>query len=320
MNTNINIESKTNLMTPNSRKIKEVSELTGWSPSSILQALAVTPNNDNGNSNNDNKTNNIYNYNENNLNNENELNKNKNVDTVIDIDTCIDTDTSINSFNLDFQFDLNLNLNLNINGMNRNLNDHDSGSGSDKDSEDGLEYLYSQLGTGHKHRDGQYLLTEDVVEEDNDEVEVCKVDVKELETEMTIIDMCNDDISDNIDNIDSSDRCTLNGSDTNTRVVDSKYSTAQLQPLTNPPNTNSTANINLTINTTKTTNTQPMSNIPSYIQPYIEAAQLDSTLPNGWTLFEHQKEAIQSCLLLGKCILAYDMGLGKTIIGMCTGI
>ena len=304
MNTNINIDSKTNLMTPNSRKIKEVSELTGWSPSSILQALAVTPNNDNGNSNNDNKTNNIYNYNENNLNNENELNKNKNVDTVIDIDTCIDTDTSINSFNLDFQFDLN--LNLNINGMNRNLNDHDSGSGSDKDSEDGLEYLYSQLGTGHKHRDGQYLLTEDVVEEDNDEVEVCKVDVniKELETEMTIIDMCNDDISDNIDNIDSSDRCTLNGSDTNTRVVDSKYSTAQLQPLTNPPNTNSTANINLTINTTKTTNTQPMSNIPSYIQPYIEAAQLDSTLPNGWTLFEHQKEAIQSCLLLGKCILA----------------
>ena len=41
---------------------------------------------------------------------------------------------------------------------------------------------------------------------------------------------------------------------------------------------------------------------------------LNLPLPNGWTLFEHQKLAIRQCLSLRRVILAYDMGLGKTII------
>eukprot|EP01051_Picozoa_sp_SAG22_P000870 SAG22_NODE_28_length_28728_cov_19.603619_13_plen_489_part_00 len=49
----------------------------------------------------------------------------------------------------------------------------------------------------------------------------------------------------------------------------------------------------------------------------LAAADLDSPLPNGWTLFEHQKQATTSILKAGRAILAYDMGLGKTVIGLC---
>ena len=43
---------------------------------------------------------------------------------------------------------------------------------------------------------------------------------------------------------------------------------------------------------------------------------LEQPLPNGWRLFPHQKEAIKHCLSLRRAILAYDMGLGKTLIGL----
>eukprot|EP01041_Mallomonas_annulata_P001799 gene1799-3491_t len=46
----------------------------------------------------------------------------------------------------------------------------------------------------------------------------------------------------------------------------------------------------------------------------IDSNCLDEPLPNGWTLFDHQKAAIRLCLSLRRTILAYDMGLGKTII------
>ena len=43
---------------------------------------------------------------------------------------------------------------------------------------------------------------------------------------------------------------------------------------------------------------------------------LDETLSNGWTLFPHQREAIKSAVDLQRVILAYDMGLGKTLISL----
>lgn len=43
-------------------------------------------------------------------------------------------------------------------------------------------------------------------------------------------------------------------------------------------------------------------------------ARLDDLLPNGWTLYQHQKDAIIKCITLERSILAYDMGLGKTVI------
>ena len=46
----------------------------------------------------------------------------------------------------------------------------------------------------------------------------------------------------------------------------------------------------------------------------IEAANLDLPLPNGWNLFAHQKDAIRQCIERERSILAYDMGLGKTVI------
>lgn len=48
----------------------------------------------------------------------------------------------------------------------------------------------------------------------------------------------------------------------------------------------------------------------------IAAADLDSVLPNGWKLFKHQKDAVLECLKLGRTIMAFDMGLGKTIISL----
>eukprot|EP01035_Chromulina_nebulosa_P008580 gene8580-11631_t len=39
-------------------------------------------------------------------------------------------------------------------------------------------------------------------------------------------------------------------------------------------------------------------------------------LPNGWQLFDHQLHAINECLRLKRVILAFDMGLGKTIIAL----
>lgn len=47
----------------------------------------------------------------------------------------------------------------------------------------------------------------------------------------------------------------------------------------------------------------------------IENAQLDQRLLNGWTLYDHQKEGVLRALRMRRLILAFDMGLGKTIIG-----
>eukprot|EP00985_Skeletonema_marinoi_P016865 scaffold9139_cov73-Skeletonema_marinoi.AAC.1 len=47
----------------------------------------------------------------------------------------------------------------------------------------------------------------------------------------------------------------------------------------------------------------------------IENAELDKLLLNGWTLYDHQKEGVQRALRMRRLILAFDMGLGKTIIG-----
>jgi hypothetical protein len=46
----------------------------------------------------------------------------------------------------------------------------------------------------------------------------------------------------------------------------------------------------------------------------IAAAGLDAPLSNGWTLYPHQRSAVVSCIVQRRAILAFDMGLGKTII------
>jgi SNF2 family DNA or RNA helicase len=43
---------------------------------------------------------------------------------------------------------------------------------------------------------------------------------------------------------------------------------------------------------------------------------VQQVLPNGWQLFDHQLHAINECLRLKRVILAFDMGLGKTIIAL----
>ncbi|CAB9497308.1 annealing helicase and endonuclease ZRANB3 [Seminavis robusta] len=64
---------------------------------------------------------------------------------------------------------------------------------------------------------------------------------------------------------------------------------------------------------------------PDVVQPakdgrtpeLIKHARLGQTLANGWTLFDHQRRAICMGLRMRRCILALDMGLGKTLIGCC---
>lgn len=50
-------------------------------------------------------------------------------------------------------------------------------------------------------------------------------------------------------------------------------------------------------------------------QALVQNANLSATLNNGWKLYSHQKRAILKALLMRRCILALDCGLGKTIIG-----
>ena len=54
----------------------------------------------------------------------------------------------------------------------------------------------------------------------------------------------------------------------------------------------------------------------SQMNKLLEFADLENTLPNGWKLFKHQKEAVTECLKLGRSIMAFDMGLGKTLISL----
>ena len=48
----------------------------------------------------------------------------------------------------------------------------------------------------------------------------------------------------------------------------------------------------------------------------IAAAELGQPLRNGWTLYTHQKEAVTAILQRRRVILAFDMGLGKTLISL----
>lgn len=48
----------------------------------------------------------------------------------------------------------------------------------------------------------------------------------------------------------------------------------------------------------------------------IATAELDGTLSNGYSLFSHQKEAVIKCIENKRTILAFDMGLGKTLISL----
>ena len=47
----------------------------------------------------------------------------------------------------------------------------------------------------------------------------------------------------------------------------------------------------------------------------IENAELDKQLLNGWTLYDHQKDGVLRALRMRRLVAAFDMGLGKTIIG-----
>eukprot|EP00804_Cyclotella_cryptica_P003233 CCRYP_010485-RC/>CCRYP_010485-RC protein AED:0.11 eAED:0.11 QI:337/0.85/0.75/1/0.85/0.75/8/1228/966 len=51
------------------------------------------------------------------------------------------------------------------------------------------------------------------------------------------------------------------------------------------------------------------------INSLIVNAELDEPLLNGWSLYDHQKEGVLRALRMRRLILAFDMGLGKTIIG-----
>ena len=47
----------------------------------------------------------------------------------------------------------------------------------------------------------------------------------------------------------------------------------------------------------------------------IKAAELGGTLKNGWKLLSHQKVGVLKAIQMRRYVLAYDMGLGKTLIG-----
>lgn len=46
----------------------------------------------------------------------------------------------------------------------------------------------------------------------------------------------------------------------------------------------------------------------------IQAAQMNTRLENGWMLLPHQKIGVLKALQMRRCILAFDMGLGKTLV------
>lgn len=60
----------------------------------------------------------------------------------------------------------------------------------------------------------------------------------------------------------------------------------------------------------------PLPQAKPSIQCVPESCHLDETLQNGLKLFPHQKEAVLKAVELQRVILAYDMGLGKTLISL----
>ena len=93
-------------------------------------------------------------------------------------------------------------------------------------------------------------------------------------------------------------------------VVAAKLSSGQSSSIPPPAAVISTAT------STTVANSSSSSSSSSRFDALIKAAKLDETLPNGWKLFPHQKEAILGCLKLGRTIMAFDMGLGKTLIAL----
>jgi hypothetical protein len=52
-----------------------------------------------------------------------------------------------------------------------------------------------------------------------------------------------------------------------------------------------------------------------YKQQLIKNADLNGVFPNGWTLLSHQKAGVLRALMMRRLVLAFDMGLGKTLVG-----
>ena len=53
----------------------------------------------------------------------------------------------------------------------------------------------------------------------------------------------------------------------------------------------------------------------SVSEALLENASLECPLLNGWDLYEHQREGIRRALRMRRLVLAFDMGLGKTVMG-----
>ena len=92
-----------------------------------------------------------------------------------------------------------------------------------------------------------------------------------------------------------------------------------LQPLPLPPPPPASTPASAPASTPASAPVSTLSTLPVPLEQYealLRAANLDEPLPNGWHLFAHQRQAIADCLRLRRTIMAFDMGLGKTIIGL----
>jgi hypothetical protein len=93
----------------------------------------------------------------------------------------------------------------------------------------------------------------------------------------------------------------LSGLDLNSPYVNPRFRTAK-----------SMMDSRCIVSNTTTTLKQQKQEMPYHsnavVQPPIVDLTLDDPLPNGWVLFEHQKEAIRQAIQCKRSILAYDMG------------
>lgn len=64
--------------------------------------------------------------------------------------------------------------------------------------------------------------------------------------------------------------------------------------------------------------TSQAENVKQDFKQVVEGIDLDKPLPNGKTLFQHQKESVLRMLKYRRQILALDMGLGKTLTALVT--
>ena len=101
------------------------------------------------------------------------------------------------------------------------------------------------------------------------------------------------------------------GSDESAKVQlkpENKFSTAKTFLLSIQDKENTMAHTNLQFT--------DMLSKSQQVSKSLDISVLEKPLPNGWLLYKHQKEAILTCLSVGRSILAFDMGLGKTVIGL----